>query len=323
MFLWACLDSLHRLTRSPCEIFLIDAASDDPGIGPVIDGFARRDLFARVIRLERNEPRLVWSTIAGLVEPSDELIAYVESDVVIEPGAYGCWLARMAELVRADPKLAMLGSAIDKSDFISLEAARRIAPELPEEVLRDHIYASDPERDQEPDAAGGSPLFSPHNPAGRLLVLRTAALRIVGAASDSDMHERLLDHGYTTAISTEVRHRHLSLLNIFDYPLYDVGQRNAYMAGLSYKTQAEAAGGGIARQRDPDIHVLADGVRMEPRRDADLLVFDLPEAVTSLRLVSRRGYAFGTSDLRQLGIGVDLLRLDGRDVLADPALGRG
>lgn len=323
LFLWACLDSLYRLTRSPVAITVIDAASDDPLVGEVLDGFDRRGLFERIIRLDSNDPGRVWATIAGLVDAEDEVIGYIESDVVIEAGPYPCWLARMETLLRADKGLAMLGSAIVKDDFVSLETARRLLPGADETVLRELIYAGDPECRQDVAEADGEPVFSPHNPAGRLLLLRSAALREFGPATDSDMHERLLELGWTSGISTEIRHRHLSLLNIFDYPGYDVRKRNAYMASLSYKAQAERALAGRALSDDPDLHVVADAMRIDPRRDGDRLVFDLPDGVATIRLVSRRGHAFGTDDLRPLGVALDTLRLDGREAIADPGLGSG
>jgi hypothetical protein len=36
--------------------------------------------------------------------------------------------------------------------------------------------------------------------------------------------------GYHTGIANGVRHRHLSLLNLFDYPDYDVKQVRRYLA---------------------------------------------------------------------------------------------
>ncbi|MBB3175191.1 glycosyltransferase involved in cell wall biosynthesis [Endobacter medicaginis] len=323
LFLWACLDSLHRLTRSPVSIIVIDAASDDPLVGRVLDGFDRRGLFERIVRLDSNDPAQVWRTIAAMLGPDDAFVGYIESDVVIEPGPYPCWLGRLEELMRSDDRLAMLGSAIVKDDFVSIETARRLLPEADEQVLRAQIYAADPEREQDVAEAAGQPVFFPHNPAGRLLLLRTAALRVIGPATDSDMTERLREHGWRSGISTEVRHRHLSLLNIFDYPEYDVRRRNAYMASLSYKAQAERALAGHALSDDPDLHILADGVRIDPREDDDLLVFDLPERAAEIALVSRRGYAFGADDLRPLGVAVDRLRLDGRDAIADATLGAG
>ncbi|MGC9270412.1 glycosyltransferase family A protein [Acidiphilium sp.] len=327
IYLWACLDSLYRLTRTPCQFILIDSASDDHLVRPVIEGFERRGMLQEVVWLRRNEAALVREAIIARLDAADDCFAFIESDVVLLAGSYACWLARMAALLAADPALALLGSLVDADDFVPLERARAAAPHLTELEIRDITHHHDPERQRHRPAQADQLVFSPHNPAGRLLLVRTAAIQAAGAASDADLHERLLELGFSTAISTEVRHRHLSLLNIFDYPAYDMQSRNAYMYSQTYKAQAEQAILASAERAgqittDPDLHIEADGVRIDALREGGRYRFVVPDAAR-LTLVSRRGFALQSLDRRPLGVSLASLVLDGRDMLMAPSLVRG
>src|ERR1700674_3328906 len=124
----------------------------------------------------------------------------------------------------------MLGSVIDKHDFVGFDEARRLEPETEDHRLRDMIKWFSPERAQDPSAVEGL-IFSPHNPAGRLLMMRTEALAKVGTGNDGVLHQKFIAAGYETGIATAVRHRHLSLLHVYDYPQYDYGRRDAYCQG--------------------------------------------------------------------------------------------
>jgi len=215
-------------------------ASEDPLVRQVVRGFERRGMFSEVVWLPRNS----WSELCAFLEQRltalGEYAAYVESDVIVaetEP----CWLSIFAGLMHANPRLAMLGSVIDKRDFVDLESALQLSPEKPIDELHDLIKWLSPERGQDPAQARGSPIFRPHNPAGRLLMMRTDAVRETGLWADGTFDRKMSERGYKTGIATQVRHRHLSLLHIYDYPDYDYEQRHAF-----YKPGTEAAGTGEA-----------------------------------------------------------------------------
>jgi hypothetical protein len=231
LYLWASLDSLYRCTRCPHRFVLLDMASDDPLVGGVIAGFARRGMFAEVIRSPRNDLRELWVTIWSLVAGAGTFFGYVEGDVIVE-GSEPCWLGTFVELMEQNQKLAMIGPAIDKRDFVSWERARIIEPDLDEKRLAGLIKLRSAERDQNLDSAGPSGLAYPHNPPGRLLLVRSAALARVCAATggtDGTLDRKFREAGYETGITPAVRHRHLSLLNLFDYPDYDTAGRDAFM----------------------------------------------------------------------------------------------
>ena len=72
------------------------------------------------------------------------------------------------------------------------------------------------------------PLIAPHNPPLRLLMVRKQVYEQIGFGRDTVMHKRTLALGYKSMISTEVVHRHLSLLNIYDYWDYSRAERDLF-----------------------------------------------------------------------------------------------
>jgi hypothetical protein len=228
LYLWAALDSLYRCTHYPHRFTLLDMVSTDPEVRRVVAGFERRGMFDEVVWAEQNHPKVIWDTIWRIGAAGAPYLGYVESDVVIEP-VDPCWLECLVGLMQRNPQLAMLGAAIDQDDFVDLETARRLEEEMPDPQLRALIKADSPERLQDVSCAAGADIFHPHNPAGRLLLVRNSALREVGPATDGQLHNRFRAAGYETGIATAVRHRHLSLLHIFDYPEYDTGARDRFM----------------------------------------------------------------------------------------------
>jgi hypothetical protein len=227
-YLWAALDSLYRATAHPHRFVLVDMASEDAAVRQVLAGFERRRMFDEVVRLPRNEAADYWKLIWRMLPGLGPYFVHVETDVVVAE-TVPCWLGRLVELMEANPRLAMLGSAIDRRDFVALDEARRLAPAADERQLRNLIKYDSPERDQDPAAAAGRPVFRPHSPAGRLVMLRSHALARVGADNDGGLDRKFAAAGYETGVAAAVRHRHLSLLHLYDYPDYDYDARHSYL----------------------------------------------------------------------------------------------
>jgi hypothetical protein len=157
----------------------------------------------------------------------------------VQPPAGACWLEEMVRIFEADPKMAMLGSYCDITDFIPVEEARRLLPDYDEVRLRAIAKADSPERRlsvEPPPEAIISPGF---NPPGRLCLFRTRPLLETGFQTDANQHFSLLERGWHTGISTAVRHRHMSLLHVYDEPSYDSSGRAAWFA--EYDTHARPA----------------------------------------------------------------------------------
>jgi hypothetical protein len=206
-------------------------ASEDPLVGRVIAGFERRGMFSQVIRAPRNQSEELWKTLWSVVAGAGAFVGYVDGDVVVEDHD-PCWLTAFVGLMGQHPKLAMVGPAIDKRDFISWERARALEPGFEEERLAALIKLHSPERNQDLSGAETCGLVYPHNPPGRLLLLRCAALARIGVGTDGMLDRKFRDAGYETGIATGVRHRHLSLLNLFDYSEFDTAKRDTFIRSM-------------------------------------------------------------------------------------------
>lgn len=229
LYLWACLDSLHRHTRAPCRFVLIDNASTDPLVHQVIQGFEARGMFHRVHRQTENKPESLMQVIDTYAGHIGSHFAYIESDVVVLP-AERCWLTQFMDLAAGDTKLALMGSLVDKSDFIDPAWASRAFPELKPEQLDFLIKVKSPERNLHDHY--DEPLIDPFNPPGRLQYVMRSLIDEVGFLQDRLLYQSCKQRGYRAGIATGVRHRHLSFQNLFDYPETDVAQRNAFFKGF-------------------------------------------------------------------------------------------
>ncbi len=224
-YLWASLDSLYCNTKHPCNFVLIDNASQDPMVRQIIDGFDRRGMFHALHFMEKNHPDSFEEILKLYSSEIEDYFVYVESDVVIY-SSENCWLSQMTKLMDDHPQLAMLGSRIDTKDFIEPEFARRQVPDMLPEQFENLIKAESPERERQNPAGEFSDF--PLNPPGRLTLLRLKPLMEVGFQRDSKLHKALRARDYDTGIAYNVVHRHLSLLNFYDYPEYDFTWRQKF-----------------------------------------------------------------------------------------------
>ena len=60
------------------------------------------------------------------------------------------------------------------------------------------------------------------------MMLRTGIMRELGFQLDAELARRVRELGFEAAVTPRVRHRHLSLLNIYDYADYDAIHRDAF-----------------------------------------------------------------------------------------------
>lgn len=232
LYLWACLDSLHRTTRVPCRFVLLDNASKDPLVARVIESFEARDFFHRVHRRGENSPNALMEAIKEHESELGDHFGFVENDVVVLP-SQPTWLEEFQALSGSDPKLAMLGSLIDKSDFIDPAWAARRFPGLSEKQLEFLTKSKSTERSLA--ERYDERLINAINPPGRLMFLKTEAILRTGLLPDYRLSLAMKELGYSCAIATRVRHRHLSLANAFDYPEYDQVGRDAFFRRLVHE----------------------------------------------------------------------------------------
>ena len=228
IYLWCALDSLFRTTKQPVRFVIADNNSTDPLVKDVIRGFERRGMFHAVHYCEDNRPDRVGWMIRQHREGLGEFFGFVESDVIVLDSEEG-WLSTMLRLMKANPKLYMLGSRALISDFVDRDYAHKLEPEMSEEQLEFLIKAHSPERQP---IETQEELIEPHNPPGRLLLFRTDILSKVPIKGDYQIYASLKEIGLEAKIATAVKHRHLSLLNFYDYFDYDAKQRAAFFVGV-------------------------------------------------------------------------------------------
>jgi len=235
LYLWQCLDALWRQTHFPARVILLDNAHPSQLVGDVIEAFDRRGLFSEVVRFSTNSFANFQAAYQERLSGLGPLHVFMESDVVIQERP-SCWLAEMVKIMMANPLIGMLGSLIDGRDFVSkeqalvltggdLKAATFLAKlQSPERGFIDAPQWADPAREFFPT----EPPCPIGNPPGRLLMLRTDAMREIGPLTDGQLAEAFRHHGMRPAVTPLVRHRHLSLLNIYDYREYSGNRRDAF-----------------------------------------------------------------------------------------------
>lgn len=230
IYTYMALDALCRATYSPYQLTVVHHRLQPGLVDHVLDTHLRRKTIHRIVQMTSD--LVDWTAIMRIametLTVSDEFLFYIEDDVVIEKSC-SCWIARMVELMRDEPKLALLGSAIDKSDFLDPEdlAADLKRPLNADELAK--IKAHSPERMQ--SFKPGQRLFTAHNVPGRLFCLRVSAMTHDLPNTDIRIDKRLKAQGWATAVLTTVRHRHMSLLNYYDYPSYYI-QRQRHIDNL-------------------------------------------------------------------------------------------
>ncbi len=205
---------------------MTDNGSDDPMVRGVIEGFQRRGMFHSVDFENENNPNRVDLLIRKHREILGDYFVFIEGDVAVFETDL-CWLSRLVNHIESDSCLAMLGSYIDVRDFVDPNRARLDAPHTADEQRDGLIKAHSPERHLNiiPPLEA---IIEPFNPPGRLLMLRTSLFDTVQFGPDYILYDRVKRAGYRAGIATNVRHRHLSLLNFFDYPDYDMRKREEF-----------------------------------------------------------------------------------------------
>lgn len=219
IYTYMTLDALHRNTRTPFCLTVVHHRTEPTENDAILRAFQRRGVIDRIV--EQSGPALDWEACVKAVreglEPGDKYHFFIEDDVVIEPSDT-CWMSQMVQALDQEPKLALVGSAIDKRDFIDPEALEAELGRALTAEERSAIKANSPERNQviEP----GQTFFQGHTVAGRFVGVRLEAITDDSPLIDARLDRALRDRGWITGILPSVRHRHMSLLNYYDYPVY-------------------------------------------------------------------------------------------------------
>jgi len=231
IYLWVTLDSLFRNTPAgAADFILINNGSKHSMVREVIAGFERRGMFKEVLHAPENRPQNFPEAVAERRERLGEFFGFVEGDVEVLPGEPS-WILEMLSIMREQPEIAYLGSLIDARDFVDLERAQALAPlGVEENRFKALLKAHSPERAY-PQI--GSERVIDLQPPGRLCLYRTSILDRVPIQPDAPFTESVRAIGMKVGIATRVRHRHLSLLHVFDEPAYDTAARDAFFARIA------------------------------------------------------------------------------------------
>jgi len=230
IYLWVTLDSLFRHTKQPAEFVLIDNGSRNPLVREVIAGFERRGMFADIIFSPANDPHTFANVVANRMATLPGTFVLVEGDVEVQPSE-PCWLSEFTALMGEHSDIGYLGSLIDASDFVDIEDAARIAPVgLGRDRVEALLKAHSPERAYPQDDPARLNLEL--QPPGRICIYRTEVVRRTPITTDGHFTAAVRRLGFKAGIANRVRHRHLSLLHVFDEPDYDTLARDAFFKAM-------------------------------------------------------------------------------------------
>lgn len=224
---YMALDALRRATHHPYRLVVFHHPSGNPAVYQVLQAFLSRKVITEIIEVPEAAVSIISlmeiAIARGLLD--GEFFFFMEDDVVIEPDSR-CWIHKMLDAFRADDRLAMIGSAIDRSDFLNPEElSADLGRKLTSEELQ-MIKANSPERQQRFE--NGRVSGEHQNPAGRLRGFRRAAINAEVVNNDFLMNKALLRQGWRTTTLENVRHRHMSLQVFYDYPDYQA-RREAHV----------------------------------------------------------------------------------------------
>ena len=221
LYLWSSLDSLSKCDLTGSQFLCLDNNSSEKLVKDVLKAYRKRGLIDQILFFNQNSPFNLKNQIEKILLTSCEYIVYVESDVKIE-SQYREWLKIYLNIMNDNPKMGILGSLCDKSDFINLKNVEKKY----EKILK--INSPEKKFILDPDLK----FSDPFNPPGRLLIARTKAIKEVGWASDAQLYQRMKKGGWSSGITPLVVHRHLSLQNYYDYPDYDMENRDKFVSVL-------------------------------------------------------------------------------------------
>lgn len=227
LYTWTCLDNLYRHTDKSVKFVLIDNASDDLLVKEVIHGFERRSMFHAVHYMERNHGINQQLVFKQYRKHLGKYFFLLDADITIESSHE--WTTTMIDQAERHPKLSLIGSYVDTKDFIDFEYAKTAFPQFTDGQIHCLTKGKSVERNIPPIT---KEIIRPFSPPGRLLLIKTETIDQVGLPiGNTNLCYVIKAAGYDYGISTRVHHRHLSLLNIYDYPDYDFKQLNKYLTG--------------------------------------------------------------------------------------------
>ncbi len=126
----ACFDSLLRTLPTDSRVALVDDASPDPAVAPLIEGFARAAAFR--VDIVRNPRNLGFvATVNGAMAATRADVVLLNSDTIVTPG----WLEALSRCGASDPAIATATPWSNNAEICSLPAFCRSNP-MPDDIDR-------------------------------------------------------------------------------------------------------------------------------------------------------------------------------------------
>lgn len=146
-----CLQSLSGRLPEDATVLLVDDASSDPTIAPMLDAFAARcDVPCRIVRQTVNRG-FVASVNLGMRTATRDVVL-LNSDTVVTRG----WLQRLQACLESDPRIATATPWSNNAEICSLPlfCKPNPEPEDPERMARAALNAGPPRYPELPTAVG-------------------------------------------------------------------------------------------------------------------------------------------------------------------------
>jgi GT2 family glycosyltransferase len=200
----ACLDSLRRTLPAHARLELVDDASPDPRVLPLLHAFAAASPCTVAVHAQARNLGFVATVNAAMARTGADVVL-LNADTVTTDG----WLERLAACAAADPRIATATPFSNNAEICSLPAFCRANP-LP----------ADPDAVARACRAAGAPDY-PELPTGVgfCMYIRRAALRAIGDfdattfgrgyGEENDFCRRAAGHGWRNVLCDDayVGHR--------------------------------------------------------------------------------------------------------------------
>jgi GT2 family glycosyltransferase len=147
----ACLASLHRTIPSGTEVILIDDASDDPRVQPLIRHWLGPAAPGWRLELQVDNQGFVATANRGMELACGDVVL-LNSDTVLTPG----WLEGMRRCLESDPRIATATPWTNNGEIASLPrfCVSNPVPERADDVARVIARSGPPEYPELPTAVG-------------------------------------------------------------------------------------------------------------------------------------------------------------------------
>ncbi len=174
--LQACLASLWRTVQPPHRAELVDDASKDPRVRPLLVEFAARDPARFALHAQDRNLGFVATVNAAMARTRDDVVL-LNSDTVVTDG----WLERLAACRASDPRIATATPFSNNAEICAFPdfCAPNPMPDDPDAIARACREAGPPEYPELPTGVGFC------------LYIRRAALDAIG-----DFDAATFDRGY-------------------------------------------------------------------------------------------------------------------------------